>query len=65
LNVRYLVGSTNDRLTPVVGNADIVAARLRELGSRVVYQRAKLGAHGFGLTHKWAIPAGAWILSEI
>ena len=61
----YLVGSTNDRLTPVVENADVVAVRLRELGSRVVYQRSKLGAHGFGLTPKWATPAGAWILSEI
>jgi len=59
----YLVGSTNDRVCSVSEHVDVLAEELREAGAQVTYQRAKLGAHGFGLTHKWALPAAVWIRS--
>jgi acetyl esterase/lipase len=61
----YLVGSTNDRVCSVHEHVDPLADQLCQAGARVCYHRAKLGAHGFGLTHKWAVRAAPWIWREM
>merc|ERR1712087_104918 len=57
----YVVASTNDRLLPPASHADPLVARLRELGVLVTYQRAKLGAHGFGVRKKWTYPCSQFL----
>jgi hypothetical protein len=61
----YLVGSTNDRVCTVGEHVDPLARLLCQSGAKVCYHRAKLGAHGFGLKHKWAVRAEAWIREEM
>jgi len=55
-----VVASTNDRTCPAE-QIDDICAELQVLGVQYLYQRQKLGAHGFGVSRKWTTPCGGWL----
>ena len=62
----YVVASTVDRVCPPNTHADVLVAELNQLGARtVVYQRQRLGAHGFGCVRKWTAKCAVWLRAEL
>ena len=61
----YVVASTNDRIVPPESHADALVEEMRQAGVRVTYDRRRLGAHGFGVTAKWAVPCLQWLREQL